>query len=614
MIESSQKDYGINYVSEIDKAKNGNKYQIQPVNQIPTGEQQLEKAKKEGWGESAIRTILQPVQAFLETTGPGLATSFFQLLAAGEMYDPEGISQLRLASEQAGIPFDEEKYMEAANSIMKYIPTVSNIGREIEQETGIPLEPNEWYQKMLRFGTGVGRMTPGNITEKVMAGAKAGGTSQALQYVGVPEPIADIAGIGASGVKTEPKILAAEEQALKQTAEDFNLRKFHGMENEKPPSITPVISAEKQAGLQKELSESSKKAIDEIIKQKIPVKRLKEMGTNLEEAYRTAYSEARITAEDMGKKPIDFKNVISWINKEVKKTLGSSPSLSKQQDIYLKILNKEKRRLLKPKEPPPENKIQLFSHTGEPIPEIKKLREIKNATADQLLNQYQNYNDNVKGIWRKPEFSGAENTVKNAYAGLNEELIKSINKANPQLGSELKFANKLFHETSKLDQVEGILSKSFKDGYDPNKLSRTLSNRRERKFLERNLGKDAIQDMEKIAKYGQKAQEKVFNHLKNPAKVSEYLQNMTPTQLALLVGFKSHIGVIPYLSKAAINRIQGQLFTRKPTRTAYLKFMNEGFKLGSNPKPLFLSAQRLEKAIEKEFGSEKDLLEITDQE
>lgn len=474
----------------------------------------------------------------------------------------QGLDEAEDLAFKEGRPFDREKEQQKVLSSLEYLPTQSLAENILEKETGISTEPKDRFSKVLRG-------------------------------------ISEFAGL-TKGAKPASKVLGVEEKALKETGVQFDLKKFAGMEKEKTPNITPVVSAKKQEKLTKELGESSKKAIDEIVKEKIPVKKLQEMGTNLEDAYTAAYSSARETAAKVGDKNIDFSNVVEWANQEIKKTKGSSPSLSKQDRIYIDILNSEKKDLLQS----PRKKIDLI--TGKEIP--VKPKEVK---ANQAIKQYQNYNDNVKGIYRKPEFSGSENTVKNAYAGLNEQILKSIEKASPELGKDLGYANKLFHETSKLNQVDNILSKAFKDGYDPNKLARTLFNRRERAFLQRNLGKDAIQDFEKIAKYGQKAEEKIFNNLKNPETVKEYLNNITPAKLALLVGFKSHIGVPWYLAKGAINRMQGYLLTREPTRHAYENFMKEAAQLGKSPAPLFMAAKKLEEAISKEYGSEDNLLKMS---
>lgn len=487
-----------------------------------------------------------------------------------------GLEEAQEASEKMGIPFDMEKERQKFLSAMEYLPTQTLAEEFLEKQTGVSTKPKDRFSKVMRG---------------------------AAEFAG-------LAPKGAKIPKLQPKSLSAEGHALRETGEQFGLRKFAGMEAEKAPTITPIVSTEKEAKLASELGETSKKAIEDIIEQKIPVKKMRDMGINLEHAYDVSYSAARKTANEMGDKHIDFSNVLKWIDQEVKKTKVSSPSLSDSQKAYINILKKERSDLTQ--KTIPKKQPVLYGPSGEIITKTEKSKIVqKPLTADQSLNQIKNFNSNVKGIYRKAEHSGVEEAVKSAYSGLNEQLIKSIEKANPKLGKEITFANKIFHEGSKLDQVEGILKKSFSDGYNPKKLANTLSTKRNRQFLERSLGKNGIQDLERIAKYGQKAEEKIFNQLKNPQTVKEYLTNMTPTQLALLAGYKAHAGAIYYMGKSALQRMQGLLFTRNSTKKNYIQFLKEASQLGSNPAPLFMSARKLQKSIEEEFGSEEEIMKMS---
>lgn len=605
-------------------------------------EKQSEKEKQSFAQELASSTGTQAALGLTQALTSPLDLAKMYLIGEGLA----GIEEAEEASYRMGKPFDRNQAIKNLYQSLEYFPTQTLAEELLEKKTGISTQP-KGIQKFFRGAAEFLGLTPKAAAAKIKG--------------------------------LQPHKLAPEQQALKETAEEFGLRKFAGLEKEKPPTITPIVSLEKQAKITHELGETSKKAIDDIISQKIPVKKMRDMGINLENAYETAYTAARKTASDMGEKPVDFSNVVDWINSEVKKTKSSAPSLSNQQKTYIQILEKEKKSLIEGREPkgtvvgkvtekeipakgetvvakvkekPIYESMELTTGkpikefekiattelakgegpridliTGKPIreferkvtPELikggkeridiitgKKLPEaIKNVNANQALNQYQNFNNNVKGIWKKPEFSGSESTVINAYARLNDKIIDAIGKSNPALKNELKFANNIFHETSKLEQVEGLLNKSFKDGYDPKKLARTLSNKRERKYLERNLGKDSVIDLERIAKYGKEAQDKVLVVLKNPKTAKEYLNTLTPGQLALIIGFKGHAGLPMYMTKAAINRAQGMLFTRNATRKNYIEFLKNASHLGS---PAFImSARKLSKSVEDEFGSEDEL-------
>lgn len=546
-----------------------------PISDLGINEQ--EEQSKES---TPIKDIIQET---LQGTGGQIALGLTQAATAPldlvKMYligeGLSGLEEQQEASEREGIPFDMESAKQKFLSAMESFPTQSLAEEYLEKETGISTKPKDRFSKVLRG-------------------------------------LAEFAGMTPKGVKTpklQPKSLDAEGKALRETADKFGLRKFAGMESEKPPPITPIVSEKKQAKLSSELGESTKKAIDNIIDQKIPVKKMRDMGINLDEAYDVAYSTARQTASKMGNEHIDFSNVLKWADQEIKKTKASSPSLSDSQKAYINILRKEKSSLTEKITPP--KTPTLYGPSGEVITTQAKPKIIqKPMTAEQSLNQIKNFNSNVKGIYRKAEHSGVEDAVKSAYAGLNEQFIKSIDHANPSLGKEITFANKIFHEGSKLQQVEGILNKSFSDGYNPKKLSRTLEGKRNRSFLERSLGKGSIQDLERIAKYGQEAEKKVFDQLKNPKTMKDYLEKMTPMELGLLVGYKSHVGIPIHLTKGALHRIQGHLFTRNSTKKDFIGFLKEASKMGSSPAPLFYAAKKLEKAIKDEFGSEEDLMDL----
>src|SRR6187402_3239327 len=88
--------------------------------------------EEESFGKSALRTALQVPQGVAEATTYGLTTGFQHLLGLGEVYDPEEIEHIKKISEREGIPFDEEKYMQAAQDALGSVPTVSNIASSIE--------------------------------------------------------------------------------------------------------------------------------------------------------------------------------------------------------------------------------------------------------------------------------------------------------------------------------------------------------------------------------------------------------------------------------------------------------------------------------------------------
>lgn len=190
--------------------QNQNSSQIQTQPNLPSSlkpkqtnqeiRQEPEKEQEEGFWKSAFRTVSQPLQGFAATSTPGLLAGLWQALAHGEILDPEEIEHIKMISEREGIPFDEEKYMQAAQEALGAIPTVSNLARIAENKIGIPLEPKTRGQKALRFATEATRLAPEGASfrgmnvglPKPVLGAGLTAIKEGAQELGVPEPLAEL--------------------------------------------------------------------------------------------------------------------------------------------------------------------------------------------------------------------------------------------------------------------------------------------------------------------------------------------------------------------------------------------------------------------------------------
>jgi len=490
------------------------------------------------------------------------------------------VDEIEEAYARVGKPFDRDKFIQEVQQAASYVPT-QQMGEDIfKEQTGINLEPQGTSGKIARGAGELFALTPGSLVRRGVGAIAGSGTAQGLKEVGVPDIIADIAGAGTAGItaagKLSPKVLRGEAKEAREIAEKHGLRKFAGMEAEKAPFISPVVSEVAEKGLRSELSETTKKAINDVIEQKLPIKTIRDRGTNLEQAYTQAYEITKKAAQSIpGKVSID--NVRNWIKSEIKRVESKAISPSHADKAALKLLREEQKALGK-----------------------------GNPSAEQLLNQYQAYNFNVKSIYRKPEFTGAENEVKRIYAELNNKLLEST-RGIPHLEDMFRFSNKIYQETAKLNQVEGILSKAFKDGYDPKALMKLLEGKRSLPYLERSLGKGSVKDLVDIAKYGQMSEKRVFDHLKQPKTVGDYISKLTPLQLGLLLGKKSV--TLPFaIAKAPMNRIQGYLFTRNGTKKSYINFLKAASQ--GTPAMILKAGKALEQAIKDEFGGEQGLLDL----
>lgn len=531
------------------------------------------------------------------------------------------LDEIEEAFERVGQPFDRQEYVNKVMELTESVPTQQFIEDLVKDKTGIDLAPKGTAGNVLRKGAeilvtgprGLIKEAPKQIAKRT-AGALAGGaTSEGLKAAGAPEILADVVGYtigGAAGGKRTQAKLTPEAKQLTETAEKHGLRQFEGMQREVAPK-NAVVTASKQAKITKELSESSRNAIEKVIEGQLPIKKLRDSGVDLKQAYTTAFDQANNTAKQVSKE-VDLTNVLDFIKNKKQKIKASAPSLSSTDKTVLNELNKQYRQLTKA----PPKQSTILGPTGQPIPQSTK-RIPKKTTAEQALDQYKNFNEEVKGIYRKAEFSGSESAIKDLYAELNSKLIDSIEKTSPQLASELKFANRIFSQTSNLELAEDIMSKAFKTGYNPKKLVNVLGGKTNKAMLKRTLGNDAVKELMKIAVYGVKAEEKVLSQLKNPKTIGQFLSEMSPIKLGLLslkhgLNYKLYGLPLAYdISKGIIHRAQGALFTRATTRKSYANYMKHAV---SPESAGFKKASReLSKAITEEFGSEEDFMKYLEE-
>ncbi len=104
------------------------------------------------------------------------------------------VDEVEEAAKKEGVPFDRQKYLDTIDFSEQYFPTLSNAERGIENATGLPLQPKDKLQSLIRLGTGIGTLTPGKFGAKATAGTTAAGISGGLREAGVPDQLSDIIG------------------------------------------------------------------------------------------------------------------------------------------------------------------------------------------------------------------------------------------------------------------------------------------------------------------------------------------------------------------------------------------------------------------------------------
>lgn len=95
---------------------------------------------------------------------------------------------------------DREQWMKNTALQAEYFPTQHNFEKSIEHHYGIPLEPKQWWDKLLRLGSMAQAFAPKDWSSRLAAAVEAPAVSAGLQAVGVPEGVSDIVGLLYSGV------------------------------------------------------------------------------------------------------------------------------------------------------------------------------------------------------------------------------------------------------------------------------------------------------------------------------------------------------------------------------------------------------------------------------
>lgn len=437
---------------------------------------------QEGFWKSSARTALQIPQGIAEGTRAGLVASAWQLLAQGEVLDPEEIDRIKAISEREGVPFDEEAYYDAAQQALGTVPTVHNIGSAIEKKTGIPLEPKTAPQKFLRLAGMAGKAIPQAGTAGAPAGttfrgmntnlprpilgAGVAGTSQALQAAGVPEPFADIASFGAlKGVTPGGGSLT-----IGRETKPSGMPRYRAEKLTEPKAVSPKTISR----LNEKIEADFKKISDDII-QKGPAKEtfdaLKE-GPEFKQKAQEAFGEVQNLAESLPGK-ID--------RAELKTDLQNAITAKKNKGISPDEFDRNHGRFVK-----------------------EKIEEIGdgNFSVAQMVDQYRKNNKNLTQYFEPGQSYAYNGAKREALLDYNRALASMIERKFPNT----EFAN-LFKETNaqwvKISDAE-FINKFIGDLFDGKvkfeKGRQFFDKAGMTRSFERSLGKEGFAQFETLMK------------------------------------------------------------------------------------------------------------------
>lgn len=391
--------------------------------------------EEEGLFSHLGRTAGAAATGYASGTPYGIASNLLQLLAMGELYDPEGLSQLRLAAEQQGIPFDEEKYMEAAQQILGGIPTPSNLARMAEEQTGLPITAKEDYQKLIELGATAGRATPGAISQKATGAVVSPTVSHGLQEAGVPEQFADPLGLLVGGIGSTKVPEADIGIGIARKESGLPTRKF---EKVKEPR---TVSEKKLDQINTKLESDFKEISDKIISES-PVgetfENLKENPTYKQES-RELLNEAQNIADAI---PGHIESKLikkAYADMASKKVKGFA--LDEFDKSYLKFMKESIEDVI------PEK----ISH-------------------GELVQQYRKNNRGLSEYFEPGASKALNRAKKQALLDQNRAIADVIEKSEPELSKVFKEGNERWSKIMDAETVDSFIDDLFSEKVNFKKL------------------------------------------------------------------------------------------------------------------------------------------------
>eukprot|EP00919_Chromeraceae_sp_WS-2016_P055012 GHVR01130790.1.p1 GENE.GHVR01130790.1~~GHVR01130790.1.p1 ORF type:complete len:568 (+),score=88.33 GHVR01130790.1:1144-2847(+) len=357
--------------------------------------------------KSWLRTLYQIPSGLMKKFSYPL--DLMQMMGIGAAMDPEEIDQIRKVSERAGIPFDEDKYMQAVQNAAASFPTQGNIEGFIEEKTGAPLSAQTKGQKMVGLASTAGGFAPGSVTQKIAAGVTAPAIATGLEDVGVPETLAEMAALGVSGAAA--RITPAS--TVKLVA-----KKPSGLPKRRFEKITDPteISASKFEQINEKLEGDFRKISDEILSES----RISKTLTTLEEnpAFKSEvadqFRKVEALAEDFTER-ISTDDVMQKLLKKSQETRGKGFTPSEYDKDFKKFIENYA------KETPPAT-----------------------ITASDLVSQYRQNNKSLSEAYDPGKPYAFNRAKKDSLLEYNRAIAEVIEEQYPKT----EFS-KLFKDTNK---------------------------------------------------------------------------------------------------------------------------------------------------------------------
>lgn len=495
---------------------------------------ELAKNKPESLVKSGVRTLAQIPQAILETTTPGLIASAWQLLAMGEILDPEEIEHIKTVSEREGIPFDEDKYMQAAQRALGTVPTVANIASKVEEKTGLPLEPKTRLEKFSRFATGAGRMIPeagainsltgtqnaattfrGMTTSlpRPVLGTGVGLAKEALTEAGLPEPISDIASFGV--LKQAPKGAGSIEIGKKTKPSGLLERGFEGLKQER------TVSSKKLDQINSKVKGDFDKITKSIIEESPTSETFRELVDNpkYKQETRELLQEAQNIADTIP---------------------GEHPKTVMQKKLYERAVQGKKQGYKLS-----EYDREYLNFIGQEMESIKKDK----FTTGDLVKTYRENNRELTEMFELGSSKAKNRAKRDAILEHNRAIADVMNEIHPdsELVKVFKEGNDRWMKIMDAEVINEFTSEIFKEGIDFKKAQKFFENDKYARVFKRAFGEEGYK----------KFQQLMFDFVKSE-------QSYKMLKVAKENGYKDfYQGLAAYMVNPKLGAAKGALVTGK---------------------------------------------------
>jgi len=419
----------------------------------------------EGFWKNAFRTALQVPQGIAEATTSGIATGLWQLLGMGEALDPEEIEHIKAISEREGIPFDEEAYMQAAQEALSYVPTVSNIGREIEERTGLPLAPKTDAQKGLRLASTAGKLQPGTVIQKGVAAITAPLSKEGLERAGVPEFLAEPASLGVSTIA-----------------------------GSKSPKID-VSKSKKPSGLTSRQFEKLEKPVE------VSAKKIKQIDQKLESDFRD------IASDIIEKSPLNETH--SELKNDSGFKMAAEEAFEKVDKLAESITEKVslddlKKDLIKRSTEEKKSGITELEYDKEYAKNIKQFvkdTKGKDASLSGVIKQYRKNNEAYGKSWESGKSTDYNVAKREALLDYNRTIADMIKKKFPEteFANLFESSNQTWKKIMDAEAVDAYVDDIFK-GKINYKKNGEFFNKKQKQIFKRALGEEGYKNFEQLNK------------------------------------------------------------------------------------------------------------------